>query len=235
MNSILIQNIGLPIVITGITFAILFLLHYLHKKKAISIEVSRKVVHIGAGTLYLGLYLYNDYGYLSKYFNIFPNVFWTGVLIWKSQRNAPRVRQQYDLVISAVTRTNCESELLYGPLFFNFAMILCGTLYYKTVLGCNIIGLLTWGDGFAAIIGGWYGSQRKIYGNKTLDGLLTFFLAGCLASIFYTSVLLGFESVHVFKFCIISFVAAIVESLTPSDFDNLTIPLSAIFTYYFLF
>jgi dolichol kinase len=232
MVATFVQNTILSLIVTGITFTVLFLLNYLNKKNSITNEVSRKVVHIGAGTLYLAIYFYNDHGYFSKYLNIFPNLFWTCILIWKSQHYSP-VHQQYDLVVGTITRNHRASELLRGPLFFNFVMIICGTVLYKTILGSMIMGILTWGDGLAAVIG--VRSQRKIYRTKTLDGLLTIFLAGIIASIIYISLLVDFQLVNVFQICVISFITAVIETLTPSDFDNLTIPLSITILYCFIY
>ncbi|CAF2578642.1 unnamed protein product [Rotaria sp. Silwood2] len=175
MSLILVQNTILSLIVTSITFAVVFLLNYLNKKNSITIEVSRKVVHIGAGTLYLAIYFYNDNGYFSKYVNIFPNLLWTGILIWKSQCHSSG-QQKYDLVLGTMTRNHRGTELLRGPLFFNFVMIICDTLLYKTILGSIIMGILTWADGLAAVIGTQYGSRRKLYRTKTLDGLLTFFI-----------------------------------------------------------
>jgi phytol kinase len=234
MISTFVQNTILSLVVTSITFAVLLLLNYLNKKNAITNEVSRKVVHIGAGTLYLAIYFYNDQGYFSKYFNIFPNLFWTCILLWKSQHHSSG-NQKYDLVVGTITRTHRASELLRGPLFFNFVMIVCGTILYKTVLGSIIMGILTWGDGLAAVIGVRYGSKRKIYRSKTLDGLLTIFVAGTIASIIYISLLVNFQSVDLFKICVISFITGVIETLSPSDFDNLTIPLCILVVHYFIY
>jgi phytol kinase len=233
MISAFVQNAILSLIVTSITFAVVFLLSYLNKKNSITTEVSRKVVHIGAGTLYLAIYFYNDYGYFSKYLNIFPNLLWTGILLWKSQYHSS-VRQQYDLVIGTMTRNQRQGELLRGPLFFNFVMIICGTILYKTVLGSIIMATLTWADGLAAVIGVHYGSRREIYQSKTLDGFLAFFNVGIIVSIIYISILVDFQSVHLLKIVIISFITAVIETLSPSDFDNLTIPLCVTFVYYFI-
>ena len=235
MTPAVVQNAILSLIVTGITFAVVSLLKYLNKKNAITSEVSRKVVHIGAGTLYLAIYFYNDSGTYSKYLNIFPNLFWTALLIWKSQSDSSKPGILDDLVVGTMTRSRRQNELLRGPLFFNFAAILCGTLLYKTVVGSLIMGILTWGDGLAAVIGARYGSGRKIYGVKTLDGCLTFFFAGFVASIFYVSLLVNFHSIHLTKFCLVSFIAAVIETLSPSDFDNLTIPVSILIIYPLLF
>ncbi|CAF1039139.1 unnamed protein product [Rotaria sp. Silwood1] len=234
MTAILIQNTIVSLIVTSITFAVVFILNYLNKKNSITTEVSRKVVHIGAGTLYLALYFYSDYGYFSKYLNIFPYFLWTSILLWKSQSKSS-VQQKDDFLVGIITRNHRQSELLRGPLFFNIVIIICGTVLYKTILGSMIMGILTWGDGLAAVIGVRYGSRRKIYRTKTLDGLLTFFIVAIIASIIYTSILVDFQSICLWKICTISFVTAVIETLSPSDIDNLTIPLSIIILYYFLF
>ena len=233
MVSPLVQNTLLSILVTGITFAVVLLLNYYKKKNSISNEVSRKVVHIGAGTLYLAIYFYNDQGF-SKYLNIFPNLLWTCILLWKSQYHSPG-HQRYDLVVGTMTRTQRQHELLRGPLFFNFVMFICGTILYKTLLGSLIMGILTWGDGLAAVIGAYYGNQRKIYGSKTLDGSLAFMIAGIIASVIYISLLVNFQAVHMFHICVISFLTAVIETWSPSDFDNLTIPLFIVLLYYFIY
>ena len=229
-----VQNGLLASIVTSITFLILFLLGYLNQKKIISNEASRKVVHIGAGTLFLAIYFYNDRGLFSKYFNVFHNVLWTGILLWKS-RNSNSGEKQSDLVVDTMTRGRRRSELLCGPLVFNIVAIICGTILYRTVVASIIMGVLTWGDGLAAVIGSRYGSQRKIYGSKSLDGSLTCFFAGFLASIIYISLLVNFQSVHLLQICVIAFSAAVIEAISPSDLDNLTIPLSIFILYYFLF
>ncbi|CAF1384312.1 unnamed protein product [Adineta steineri] len=234
MNSALVQNTILSLVTTSLTFAVVFLLNHLNRTKSITNEVLRKMLHIGAGTLYLAIYFYDDHGQFSKYLNIFPNLLWICILIWKSQYHSS-THHPHDPVLDIMTRNQHKSELLYGPLFFNSVLVICGTIFYKTIPGSLIMGLLTWGDGLAAVIGVRYGSQRKIYGNKSLDGLLTFFIVGIIASIIYISVLVNLQSVHLFKICVISFITAVVETLSSSNIDNLTVPLSIFVTYYFIF
>lgn len=151
------------------------------------------------------------------------------------QNSSSSSHQKDDLVLGTITRNNRGSELLHGPLFFNIVAIICGWILYKTVLGSLIIAILTWGDGLAAVIGSHYGTQRKIYGAKSLDGLLTFFVFGILAAICYVFFLVDFNSIDLLKFCVIVFVSAVIETLSPSDYDNLTIPLSIVILYCFLF
>ena len=225
--SVVVQNAILPLIVTAITFSIGFLLHHLNKRNAISNEVSRKVVHMGAGTLHLALYFYNDSDHWSKYLNICPNLLWIGILLWKSQQRVAGDLKN-DFVLGAMTRTYRGIELLRGPIYFNFILILCGSLLYKTALGAIIMGTLTWGDGLAAVIGVRYGGRKKIYGNKTIVGSLTMFLAGIFASFFYTTVLVNFQSVNFIRISVLSLVAAVIETVSPSDLDNLTIPLSLI-------
>ena len=234
INWILIQNSIVPLIIIGITFVILFFLKYLDEKKLITSECLRKIVHISAGILYLLSYFYNNAGYFSRYFNIFPYLLWTGILIYKSQQHSSALRQ-HDFIITALSRNNNKDELLRGPLFFNLIAIICGSILYETILGSIIMAILTWGDGLAAIIGSRYGNQRKIYGKKSLDGFLTCFFVGIMASIVYIHILIDVQSFFLLKICLISFVASVTETLTQSDFDNLTIPLSISLIYYLIF
>lgn len=225
-----VQNTFVSLVVTAITFSVVFLLNYLNKKQAITTEVSRKVVHIGAGTLFLAVRFYNDHGTISKYLNIFPYTLWFCILLWKSQHHSIG-QQKYDLVVGTMTRTHRQSELLYGPLFFNIVAILCGSVFYKTVLGSLIMAMLTWGDGLAAVIGVRYGNQRKIYQSKTIDGLIAFFVFSIIASFVYIAFLVDIESIRIFRIVLISLITAVVETLSPSDYDNLTIPLTVFLTY----
>ena len=231
--SIVGQNIILSLIVTVITFAVVFIVNYLNKKNAITSEASRKLVHLSAGTLYLAVYFYNDHGHWSKYMNIFPNLFWCTIILLKNRGHSPSLEKD-DPVVGIISRTNRGSELLSGPLYFNFVMILCGTVLYKTVLGAIIMAVLTWGDGLAAVIGSHYGGRRKIYGSKTFDGSLTMLLAGIIASIVYTSVLVNFQSVNFMQFSVLSLVATATEMLSPSYLDNLTVPLSLIVTHYLI-
>lgn len=234
MLSIFIQNALVSLIVTGITFGVATLLKSLNQKKAVTTEVSRKVIHLGAGTLYLAQYFYSDKGTYSKYLNIFPYVLWTCILLWKSQSISSNI-DTLDRLVHTMTRKSEKRELLRGPLFFNFVTILCGTLLYKTVLGSVMMAILTWGDGLAAVIGTQYGGKTKVFRTKSWHGCFTMFLASFLGSIVYTSLLVHVSSVSLVKFFILSLIATITETLSPSDFDNLTVPFSVFVTYFLVF
>lgn len=233
MSVAFVQNAILSLIVLSITFSVVILLRSLNQRKAITTEVSRKVTHLGAGTLYLAMFFYNDDGFYSKYFNIFPYLLWTCILFWKGQTMSSQ-NDSLGSLVRTMTRTERQSELLRGPLFFNFVTIVCGTIFYKKVLGSIIMANLTWGDGLAAVVGTQYGGKSRIFRTKSWHGCLTMFLASFCASIVYSSILVGFQSVSLVKFSLIALISTVTETLSPSDFDNLTVPLS-IFVTYFLF
>jgi phytol kinase len=217
--------------VTTITTAGILLLDYFLRKRFISTEVTRKGIHIGVGLLYLMSYFYDDRGQYSKYLSSFHYVLYTGIFIWKIQYSTPD--QKPDFILRTFTRHNQPSELSSGPLCYCFVTIVCSTLLYKTVVASIIIAILTWGDGLAAIVGIRFGSKMKIYGSKSIPGFLTVWVAGLLASIVYISILIGYEYVNLIQLCLIALIAAVVETLTPGNYDNFTISF-AIFVVYFL-
>jgi phytol kinase len=230
MMPIVVYHAIVASIVTAISFSVLFTLKSLNANKSITNEVSRKVVHIGAGTLHLSLYFYRDVGVYSKYLNVFPYALWTIILLWKSQHPTSKTAHLDDLVVGTITRTRQSSELLRGPLFFNFVAILCGTVYYKTPLGSTIMAILTWGDGLAAIIGSKYGKEKKIFRDKSWAGFFAIFLGGFVMSFVYISLLSNMSTMHLVKLLLISLFAAVAETLSPSDFDNMTIPFAIIVT-----
>lgn len=234
MLSIVAHNILCAVVTTGITFSIALLLTFLKKNNSISREASRKVTHIGAGTLHLMVYFYDDRGIWSRYLNVFPNLLWTCILL-QLGRSRPTAHSPTDFVTGIMTRNQRRGELLRGPLVFNLVMITCGTVFYKTVLASMIMGVLTWGDGLAAVVGVRYGNNRRIYQNKSLDGSVTVFIAGLIASMLYTGILVNFQSVQIVKMSVVCLVATLVEIGSPSDWDNLTIPLSIVAAHAVIF
>ncbi|CAF0726325.1 unnamed protein product [Didymodactylos carnosus] len=218
-------------IVTGISFIVVLLLKQLHDKNAVTKEVSRKVVHLGAGTLYLAQYFYYD-NCSTKYFNIFPYVLWAIILLTKSMMKSPWSAKS-DFVISTMTRNDKGAELLYGPLFFNLSTILCGTIFYKTTTGAVTMAILTWGDGLAAVVGQNY-KTRQIYHTKTLAGSCTVFIAGLISSLIYISILVGYQSISIMHLVLTALLATITETLSPSELDNLFLPFVIIVAHFVL-
>ena len=217
----------------------------------ISSDLSRKVIHIAAGS-FIWVWLFMDTSdKLTYMLNIVvPFLFFLTFLL-KGTRGSPD-----DKDVKTMTRTGDPRELLKGPLYFTIVMMVAGTILYGTYAGMLMMAIVGWGDGIAPYIGQRWGKRKyKTLGReKTLEGsvgVLLFSIAGCL--VFY--VLLGIIgdldfgtnsiilanagdnvdiTIIIVVIVILSVVAMIIEALSPSDQDNLLIPASTLITLFII-
>lgn len=196
----------------------------------ISSDLSRKIIHIGTGPIF--------------------------VLTWLLYNNAPEARflaalvplaitAQFALVglglwrdpsaVEAMSRTGDRREILRGPLYYGIAFVALTLIYWKdSPIGIIALMLLCGGDGMADVIGKRLGTTRLPWSKmKSWAGTIAMFLGGWLMSLF---VLYIYIAAGVFPgsfmdylpgVTLIALVGTAVESLPLSDLDNLTVPAVA--------
>jgi len=178
-------------------------LAYLISKK--SATIARKIVHIGVAQWFfiyafcftnplpalLGL---ASFAVINGALNITGGL---GVLMGQ-----PEIKRNWGLV--------------WYPISFILMILLCEhQIGSRTALGCAMLGM-GWGDGLAAIIGGYFG-KRRICGSKTLLGFITLFcVVFIICCLFTKKIPVAIAT---------ALVAAILEILTPFGLDNLSVPL----------
>ncbi|MHA2298620.1 MAG: diacylglycerol/polyprenol kinase family protein [Candidatus Hodarchaeales archaeon] len=228
---------------------IIILMGKLVDSEKLSSDLSRKVIHIAAGSIpWIWLFLDTSDGW-SWILNIaVPFLFFLTFLL-KGFKATPD-----DKDVKTMTRTGDPKELLKGPLYFTIVMMIAGTIFYGSYAGMLMLTIVGWGDGIAPYIGKKYGKRtyKTLGREKTLEGtigVLLFSIVGSL--IFY--VLLGIVGdiipgepilaspgarvdviTIVVVIIILSIVATIVEALSPSDIDNLLIPASTLITLFII-
>jgi phytol kinase len=203
-------------------FGLVALMNFFVTSFGLPQDISRKITHIGAGSIIVFLPLYNDLHW-SKYLNILIMVVWLILLIQKGFFANPD-----DEAVKTMTRTGDRRELLKGPLYFVIVSIICGTLFYKTFPGIVAIICLAWGDGFAPIIGSRYGKWKyKIFSDKSIEGSLTMFIFAFVASIFFVWLIIP-STLNINRILIIALAAMIIEGFSPKEIDNILIPITAI-------
>ncbi len=193
-------------------------------------DLSRKIIHIAAGSWIWVWPLLDPSDGWSYVFNISVAVLWSILFLQKGLKGNPD-----DVAVKTMTRTGDPKELLKGPLFFTLSMEFIGVFFYMNFIGVVTMGYLGWGDGLAPYVGKKYGKHRyKLIGReKSIEGSLTVFLAGLFGSIilyllvFYS--LPGLNELYIMA--VLGIVATIVEALSPPDIDNLLIPLALIGLY----
>lgn len=196
-------------------------------KKGFPQDLSRKVVHLAAGS-WLIFWLLYDSSHWTKYLNITAAFVWTILLLVKGFTAKPD-----DQAVKTMTRTGDRKELLRGPLYFTLVMNLLGTVFYSTPFALTAMGFLTWGDGIAPVIGARFGKHSyHVLSNKTYEGSFAFFLFGLFGALLFN--LLFGNSLDLGFLLICAAVATIVEGVSPRDVDNILIPIS-IYLLFILF
>ena len=214
------------LVVTALTFVYVFglvaLLNLGVTKFGIPQDISRKITHIGAGSVIGFLPLYSDLSW-SKYLNVTIFVVWIALLVQKGLFANPE-----DEAVRTMTRTGDRRELLKGPLYFVIVATICGTLLYKSFPGIVAMASLGWGDGVAPIIGFRYGRWKyKIFSDKSVEGSISMFIFAFAASVFFVWLILPSE-LNLSRILLLTFVATLVEGCSPKEVDNIVIPAAVI-------
>ena len=210
---------------------------YAAHKKWISSSLSRKIIHIGTGPLFVICWLLFPNTQISRYLAalvplaITVQFFLVGIGVIRDQS-----------AVEAMSRTGDPREILRGPLFYGIVFIAVTIFFwYDTQIGIIALMLMCGGDGSAEIIGRRFGKSHIPWNpRKTWIGSISMFLGGLLLSLMILIVYVDFGifTTPVLEMLpaivLIAFVGAIVESLPLRDIDNITVTLSAVGLGYFL-
>jgi len=214
------------IILTALTFIYVFglvaVMNFCVTRFSLPQDISRKITHIGAGSLIGFLAFYND-SHWSKYLNVTIFIVWIILLIQKGL-----FASDEDEAVKTMTRTGDKSELLKGPLYFVIVATICGTLFYKTFPGVMAMTTLGWGDGIAPIIGSRFGKLKyEVLSTKSVEGSLSMFIAAFAASLFFVWLIIPTEF-NIMRIFLLTAIATIVEACSPKEIDNLLIPIVVI-------
>ncbi|MBD3375887.1 phosphatidate cytidylyltransferase [candidate division KSB1 bacterium] len=193
-------------------------------------DLSRKVIHIAAGSYVIFWPLY-DPTHWSKAFCVLMPMIWVLLFLSKGLAN-----NREDQAVKTMTRTGNPRELLRGPLMFALVMVILGLTLFNHMSAVIALGMLTWGDGLAPYFGGKYGKKRyRIWGQyKSYVGSVTVVLAGFIGSLLMIWITGTGTGLAVGLVALLAFVAMIVEAISPRDLDNLLIPGAVLLVYFIL-
>ena len=211
---------------------------YAAHKGWISGELSRKLIHIGTGPIFVLCWLIFPNSTSSKYiaalvpFAITLQFFLVGIGVIRDES-----------AVQAMSRTGNPREILRGPLYYGLVFVLITIFFwYDSPTGIVALMLLCGGDGLADILGRRYGRSHIPWNpRKSWIGSLAMFSGGFILSL---AILAIYISVGIFDstlieliptLLIISLMATIVETLPLQDIDNITVTATAVLLGYFLF
>ncbi len=197
----------------------------------LSSHLSRKLIHMGTGPLFVLCWpLFTDSA-ASRYLAalvpllITAQFFLVGIGLI-----------QDPAAVEAMSRSGDRREILRGPLFYGIVFVALTMIYWKdSPIGILALMLMCGGDGLADVIGRRLGKSRLPWNaEKSWLGSLGMFFGGWLFSLGVLSAYLalglfpGDLSGFLLPVTVIALAGTLVESLPLRDIDNLTVTLIAL-------
>jgi len=204
----------------------------------ISSSLSRKIIHVGTGPIFVLCWLLFNDSHLSPFI---ATVVPLGITLQFALVGSGVIKDPS--AVKAMSRTGDRREILRGPLFYGIAFVALTILFWRTSpVGLVALMTLCGGDGLADILGKRFGGIRLPWSPpKTLIGSLAMLLGSFVFSIVIVWVFVsqGYLAEPSYQYLLpiglISFGSMLVESLPFSDIDNITVPLAAVFLGWILF
>lgn len=231
-----------PYLATLFTFAIavffLRLMDFLAHRGVIESRLSRKLIHVGTGPIFVLCWL------------MYPDV---EISRWLAALVPLVITAQFSLVgtgiikdeaaVKAMSRTGDRREILRGPLFYGIVFVAITLIYWKdSLIGIPALMMMCGGDGIADIVGRRIRSPKLPWSReKSVAGSLSVFIGGWLMTIiiFAIYVWIGAFSGPITRFLLpvtwIAIGATLVESLPFKDIDNITLVLVSILIGHLVF
>lgn len=223
------------IVATVITFALslawLRLMDALAHRGLIEQRLSRKIIHIGTGPLFVLCWNLFSAGAGARYWaalvplGITAQFGLVGLGIMKDEA-----------AVKAMTRTNNPREILRGPLYYGLVFVVCTVLFWRhSPVGIFALMALCGGDGLADIVGRRWGAAKLPFNpGKSWAGSAAMWAGSWGFGLGYLTLFNAFGNFEPVLgnvagvTALIALAATAVEALPWGDVDNLTITVVAV-------
>ncbi|RIK51002.1 MAG: phosphatidate cytidylyltransferase [Chloroflexi bacterium] len=218
----------------ALTFAIalgfLRLMDFFAHRGWIESKLSRKLIHIGTGPIFVLCWFFFDDA---------PSARWLAALVPFA------ITVQFALIgfgvikdkasVDAMSRTGDPKEILSGPLYYGIMFVVLTLIYWKdSPIGIVALMMMCGGDGIADIMGRKFASAKLPWSKeKSVAGTISVFVGGFVFStlmlfIYVTAgVFSGTINNYLLPITTIAFVGAIIESLHYKDIDNISMTLAS--------
>ncbi|MHA1234247.1 MAG: hypothetical protein ACTSQL_04075 [Promethearchaeota archaeon] len=240
-NLVFVWDLIATVISIVILLAIVQINAYIQKKGKVSPIITRKLVHILAGPVFVVTWMLFSGEIISHYIAVVVPLLFVlqfitiGMGIIKNES-----------FVASMSRSGDPRELLQGTLYYSIVMVLMTFFWFYVptsgVSNANptallIIGCVSGGDGLADIIGRKFGGEKK-FGIKGSEKTIIGSIGMLGGSILVSSILVLIFSLEVPTFnivtlilpiIVVSIVATVVEALSPKGTDNFTVFLAVIF------
>jgi len=182
--------------------------------------ISRKFLHIMVGNIFFILPLF-EHAWVMSFVAAAPFI----LLTFLVSPHSP---------LKIVSETSAAGHEM-GLVYYSISWTVLAYVFFNRpeIIAIGIVAM-SYGDGFASLIGTKFGKRKyNIFGGKkSIEGSISMFIITILVSLialYYYGV-----EINVFVIVVISFVATLVEGITPKGLDNLTVSFSSALLYYVL-
>jgi len=230
------------IIATVLTFAIalswLRIMDFCAQRGWIDSRLSRKIIHIGTGPIYVLCWLM---------FQDTPDARWLAALVPLG------ITVQFALVglgvmkdeasVQAMSRTGDRREILRGPLYYGIVFVALTLIFWKTSpTGIVALMLMCGGDGIADLVGRRVRSPKLPWSKeKSVAGSASVFVGGFVLAAFVLGIYVAVGvfaapfSRYLVALGLVALLGMLVESLPYKDIDNITLTVAVAIAGFFLF
>ncbi len=229
------NKLAQDVVATVVTFALslvwLRAMDFAAQRGLIAQRLSRKIIHIGTGPLFVLCWNLFSASSLARYLAAL-----VPLAITAQFAAVGLGLMQDDAAVKAMTRHGEPREILRGPLFYGLVFVACTILFWRnSPVGILALMLMCGGDGLADVVGRRWGAAKLPFNSdKSWAGSAAMFLGAfafgygslaLFAALGLFALDLGAAAGSVGLICL---AATVVEALPFPDIDNLTITGAAI-------
>ena len=211
---------------------------FLAHKGFIDSQLSRKIIHMGTGPIYVLCWLLFPGEPLDRFLAaLVPGLITiqfvlVGFGIIKDEA-----------AVQAMSRSGNPKEILKGPLYYGLIFVILTIIYWlDTPIGIVGLMLMCGGDGLADIIGRRFGERKLPWSKeKSWFGSIGMMIGGWVFAVGITWILVtankfpGAFWIYLIPITIIALAGTIIESLPIKDLDNLTVTIVAVLIGHLVF
>lgn len=207
------------------------LLNFLAQRGWITSHLSRKLIHIGTGPIYVLCWLLFEETPSARYLAAIVPLTITAqfLMVGLGLLNDPAS-------VQAMSRTGKREELLQGPLYYGIVFVVLTLIYWReNPIGITALMIVCGGDGLADILGRTWGAIKLPWNpGKSWIGSAGMFFGGWLTALIVLTLytLAGYFPESALRWLAptawVALAATAVETLPIKDIDNITITLAAL-------
>lgn len=197
----------------------------------VSSPVSRKIIHMGTGPIFVLCWLLFPEVQYARYLAALVPL---GITAQFLLVGLGAIKDQAS--VDAMSRNGDPREILKGPLYYGLVFVVLALLYWRdSMVGIVALMLLCGGDGLADIVGKKMGKMRIPWSKeKSIQGSIAMFVGGWTMTL---GVLFVYIRSGIFDVAfgsllapvtLIALAGTLMESLPFKDIDNITVPTLAV-------